>query len=379
MCDTRRGCRLRCRGRYRLLGVVAVASVVLLAVGLDVGGQPGASPHGRRHYARSAHAGVQPQPAAGSAAAWWSETAALTAAAGVLAASGSAGDGSAPVPEGALWRRVDELAIRPSPVWPFRGVVNRGAASAELSGDVLQYWDADTGEYSEVLLSHTGVPGGDCSGTPVADEHAVELSLLTWPGVVYSVPWGDEAYPVLFMSQDALTGRSGSVSFGAAGSVSVVFEGGEPLVRVSDGSSERYYSPGMFEFAQIDSEPVYTQAPENSDNRELEDIGDIPGQITLDGTDGYHWGVTVTPPSTMACPEEYGFIFAIETGELVACGWTRRGGAFLVGQPDTLQQVDTVAFPETTEEWDEGQCVPGSWGSLDISTLKIPLPAAPGR
>ena len=74
-----------------------------------------------------------------------------------------------------------------APVWPFRGVVNHG-------GDVLEYWDAETGALSEVRL---GDPKG-CPSPVVGNEDYVEMEWWAVGGgreVILRVPWGDEAYP----------------------------------------------------------------------------------------------------------------------------------------------------------------------------------------
>ncbi|MDE0268610.1 MAG: hypothetical protein OXI96_06195 [Acidimicrobiaceae bacterium] len=246
-----------------------------------------------------------------------------------------------------------------APRWPFSGVVSYGSVPEPREFGVLQYWNADTGGYSEVRLIHSSWPIGGCPGLPVANEDAVQFNLDNWPRVIYSVPWGDEAYPIVVGSQDT-AGRPESISFGEAGTISIVSDGVFSVVRVSVGTLQKYYSVGAYGLSLTDHDP---EKPQESDG-----VVDFPTPIVLlDGTDGYHWGVRVVSSET-ACPDENGFIFAIETGELVACGWSR-GGALLISQPEVLAQVDTIAFPETVTDWDNDQC---NQAPLDISGLKIP-------
>ncbi len=85
-------------------------------------------------------------------------------------------------------------SVGAAPAWPFRGVVNYG-------GDVLEYWDAETGALSGVRL---GGPHG-CPSPVAGNEDYVEVAWWDLGGgrdAFLRVPWGDEAYPHFAWSED---------------------------------------------------------------------------------------------------------------------------------------------------------------------------------
>ena len=266
------------------------------------------------HRTTSAHAGMKSHPLMRYAAPSRSESVAHISVNDQASTMEDQGTGLEASVEGA------------APPWPFRGVVNY--ATSDAGFPVMQYWNIETNAYSEVQLASPNSRGGGCPSWPVADHNAVEFSFEGAYLTILRVPWGDHAYPQFVRSTDTIDTRSTRLQFGQAGEISIV----SSKVKVVSGSSEKYYLASTLGLSPTNPET----APEATDE------GD--SFIILDGTDGYHWGLRIVGEA--ACPLEWNFIFDIETGEMVACGWTR-GGAFLIAPSETSTQVEAVAFPDT--------------------------------
>ena len=215
--------------------------------------------------------------------------------------------------------------IGPAPAWPFRGIVNIGPG-------VLQYWNTDTGELTEVRLGTLPY----CPSVPaVTDSHVlVSAFTLDGPWVDYSVPWGDEAYPQFAPVEGTVFPRQVSSSF-LTGKLEVSFAA--ERLRVATPEREAYYltHPGG---------PVGLALSDAASGREHED-DDIWGDVVeLDGTDGYHYGFRIVHAEP-ACQAEDFFIVAGDTGKVVACGWSYGGGATLVMPPGFPGLVDRFELP----------------------------------
>ena len=242
-----------------------------------------------------------------------------------------------------------------APTWPFRGVVNFGR-------DALEYWDAETGALSEVRL---GDPKG-CPSPVVGNEDYVEMDWWAAGGgreVILRVPWGDEAYPSLVLSEDVQRRWFKQTrDFGVE--VSVVAEGfrvgtaeGEAYYRISDDWEPRLVRTGS-------SLEEHLQVVEPGDDY---DFG-WHYRVHLDGTDGFHYGFRAVHPEPN-CQQEEGFIVAGDTGEVVACGWMR-GGALLMLPQGAQRVVERFALPQPggchrSEGWDfnlEGLSLPSGSG-----------------
>ena len=266
----------------------------------------------------------------------WGAVAASAAAlcVGAAGAAGSAGGASVGV----------------APVWPFRGVVNGG-------GDVLEYWDAETGALSEVRLGNQ--PG--CPSPVVGNEDYVELE--SWSGgggrdVILRVPWGDEAYPYFALSEDVprrffKQSRDVGVDVSTVlGGFRVVTAAGEAYYRISDDWEPRLVRTGgsLEEHAAAVGDGI--------------DPGWEPF-FYFDGTDGYHYGFRAVHPEPN-CQQEEGFIVAGDTGEVVVCGWMR-GGALLVLPQGAPRVVERFALPQP------GGCTRSaqSWG-FQLGGLSLP-------
>ena len=255
-----------------------------------------------------------------------------------VGALGAAGSVEASSTEGASAGR--------APEWPFRGVVNHG-------GDVLEYWDAETGTLSGVRL---GGPQG-CPSPVVGNEDYVELAWWSLGGgrdVILRVPWGDEAYPYFAKSQD-VPRRYLRQARELGVEVSVVAAG----FRVTTAGGEAYYD-------RADEGGLRLLRTGGSLEEHLEASGVESDEdfefgwhyvVGLDGTDGFHYGFRLVHPEPN-CQREEGFIVAGDTGEVVACG-LGRGGAWLVLPEGAPRVVERFALPrwgdcDRSEDWHLG-------------------------
>ena len=236
-----------------------------------------------------------------------------------------------------------------APTWPFRGVVN-------LGGHRLEYWDAETGDVSEVRL---GNPTG-CPRPVVGNEDYVEMGY--WPAgggryVILRVPWGDEAYPYFALSEDVQR-RWFKQTRDVGVEVSSVVGG----FRVSTPDEEAYYR------ISDDWEPRLVRTggslEEHAAAGSLELDPAWQSHFRFDGTDGYHYGFRAIH-SEPNCQQEEGFIVAGDTGEVVACGWMR-GGALLVLPEGAPRGVERFALPQP------GGCHRSEGWNFNLEGLSLP-------
>ena len=295
-----------------------------------------------------------------------------------------------------------------APSWPFRGMVDFG--TSEDGRAVLRYWDVGAGGVHDVNLGG-GPPREPCwFRTPFATEEFVQARVYDGDpyrtfGVPYRlirVPWGDEAYPVLARSEFVLVGLAPAEGFDVS-FVEDVHRGS--VLRVVTPHGEAYYdlaleflgqelfnrddlTPEEMEIIEKSSECVEL-GPDSTIGIWLElsgppfdvvDYSEFSSQdhprfdmynswlksaprARFDGTDGYHYGFTILVPSPEAGPgslDSWSFVFAGDTGEIVAC---RRAynvaGALLVRPEGWPDLVDRFVLPGS---FNGSECVGyGEW------------------
>ena len=264
-----------------------------------------------------------------------------------VGALGSAGSVEASSTEGASAGR--------APEWPFRGVVNYG-------GNVLEYWNAESGARIEVPLGG----GLSCPSPVVGNEEYMEV--YGWPAggdrdAILRVPWGDEAYPYFAWSEDVPRRYFKQVR-DVGVEVSTVAAG----FRVTAAEGEAFYRRSG------DYEELRLVRTGGSLGEHLEAVGVEPDEdfefgwhyrVLLDGTDGFHYGFRLVHPEPN-CQWEEGFIVAGDTGEVVACG-LGRGGAWLVLPEGAPLAVERFALPR----W--GDCDPSEDWHIGLGGLSLPL------
>ena len=350
--------------------LVAAAAVVAVAAGglaiLDV--QP--------LVPRAARAGVDvsalaPGTTAAGAAVEVSDAAMI----GVRAGSSDGGGG---VRSGGSGDSVPGGGLAPS--WPFRGMVDFGRS--EDGRAVLRYWDVEAGRVHDVNVGG-GLQGEPCwDDAPFGTEEFVQARFHDGAGRrLIRVPWGDEAYPILVRSEFVLTGLAPAEGFGAS-FVEDVHRGS--VLRVVTPHGEAYYDLGLEFFDYYDLAPEDRRehnsecvllGPDSTAGIRLE-LSGTPSDVVdysefasqdhprfseylewaraaprarFDGTDGYHYGVTILVPYWESGPgssDSWSFVFAGDTGEVVAC---RRAfniaGVLLVRPEGWPDLVDRFVLP----------------------------------
>ena len=237
-------------------------------------------------------------------------------------------------------------SVGAAPAWPFRGVVNYG-------GNVLEYWDAETGAVSAVWL---GGPHG-CPSPVVGNEEYVELASWDLGGgrdVILRVPWGDEAYPYLAWSED-VPQRYFNQARDVGVEVSTVAAGFRVATAVGEAYYDRTDDGGLRLLRTGGSLEEHLEASGVESDEDFEFGWHYV--VGLDGTDGFHYGFRLGFPEPN-CPWEEGFIVAGDTGEVVACG-LGRGGAWLVLPEGAPRVVERFALPrwgdcDRSEDWHLG-------------------------
>lgn len=171
---------------------------------------------------------------------------------------------------------------------------------------VLQYWNTDTGEVSEVLLGP--LPG--CGISPVVSDKLVELgswspnyhNVMSDGPVRYVVPWGDEAYPVLNVPG---YGDDIPVTAGRPVVNQTVFDGrleasyvgelldGAFVLRVATPQQEAYYNPGYDPSSGTGSGywSMFDEVPLRGVH--TEDSYDEGPWVAAVGTDGFHFSLSL--------------------------------------------------------------------------------------
>ncbi|MDE0268604.1 MAG: hypothetical protein OXI96_06165 [Acidimicrobiaceae bacterium] len=298
-----------------------------------------------------------------------------------------------------------------APVWPFRGVVDSGRA--DDGGFVLRFWSIESGGvydvplgamsqsepywYSDREYSDDHSYAGDvlyASEEFVITQLSNRLSPLNedwtphreertrWWWIV--VPWGDEAYPVLWpevlveseLSPERLSQAEGfEVSFVEdlhRGSVLRVVTPPEEAYYDLDYSwdvsshtagTDEYYAAYhrsfhvLLELSEPPSDPVDYSDYESEDSpfgalaydRYITWLREAP-YVRFDGTDGYYYGITIMVAPDLedaTARDSWGFVFAGDTGEVVSC---RRvfstAGALLVKPEGWSDLVDRFVLPE---------------------------------
>ncbi|MDE0268597.1 MAG: hypothetical protein OXI96_06130 [Acidimicrobiaceae bacterium] len=245
-----------------------------------------------------------------------------------------------------------------APHWPFRGIVNAGLWRFDV-GYVLQYRDTETGCVSEIQL---GGSMGYCISQPLATEEHVELDAFTsdmTTRVILRIPWGDEAYPQMSLSERVVDYSGSDPYFRSVslGEEEIKVELVEGRFRVLASGAEGYYGNSFFGlYPEGGSAAEWPQHPSDDWARPV---------VQMIGTDNFHYGLHVIFAEP-ACPERAGFIIAGDTGEVVACWRSNHGGGALLIVPEGAPTlVDRVALPQpvTSRQCDQ---------PLDISTLRTP-------
>ena len=282
---------------------------------------------------------------------------------GALASTGDDGPVAAQDEPGAVSRQ--------APEWPFRGVVQYWASKA-TGHNVLRYWSTGTGEINEVRLG----PLTWCNTYPGVSQGSVAVG--SWGGpfnVGYSIPWGDEAYPVLFSAPgDSMhtgeTPEPGVDRTFLEGKLDLSREQG--VIHLATPSQSAHYAhdqqvPGHL--VAVD-EPEVEETGGSGEERDEDDMYG-PG-FGLIGTDGFYYALGIYWPEP-ACPGDEGFLVAGDTGEVVACGYTigpALGGLAFVLPEGSPRLLEEFALPDAeTSRSCEG---------LNLENLPVPRPVLDG-
>ena len=282
---------------------------------------------------------------------------------GALASTGDDGPVAAQDEPGAVSRQ--------APEWPFRGVVQYWASKA-TGHNVLRYWSTGTGEINEVRLG----PLTWCNTYPGVSQGSVAVG--SWGGpfnVGYSIPWGDEAYPVLFSAPgDSMhtgeTPEPGVDKTFLEGKLDLSREQG--VIHLATPSQSAHYAhdqqvPGHL--VAVD-EPEVEETGGSGEERDEDDMYG-PG-FGLIGTDGFYYALGIYWPEP-ACPGDEGFLVAGDTGEVVACGYTigpALGGLAFVLPEGSPRLLEEFALPDAeTSRSCEG---------LNVENLPVPRPVLGG-
>ena len=238
-----------------------------------------------------------------------------------------------------------------APSWPFDGIINSRRTS-------LQFWDVNSGALNEVSLGTAAQ--WDCYFDPLVAEDHVEIRILGGY-ITYLVPWGDLAYPSFVPSETEFV-RSSLQQLPNGQELEVMYTPSE-LLRVRVGESVGYYEVLSNELVRIDR-----HIAEQRQSTMAED--DLMAWVPLafvSGTDGYHYGFRILFREP-ACPAEMGFVVAIDTGEIVACGSIPMGGLggpVLVSADGSDYTLDRAALPDPGNS---APCV----SYLDLNELSLP-------
>ena len=260
---------------------------------------------------------------------------------------------------------------RQAPEWPFRGIVQYWV-SKNSGHNVLRYWSTETGEINEVRLG----PLTWCNTYPDVSQRSVAVG--SWGGpflVSYSIPWGDEAYPVLFNApresvHSGETPEPGVDRTFLEGTLDLSREQG--VIHLAAPSQGAYYDhdpqvPGHL--VSVD-EPEVEETDGSGEGRDEDDMyGPWFGLI---GTDGFYYAIGIYW-NEPACPGDEGFLVAGDTGEVVACGYTigpALGGVRFVLPEGSPRLLEEFALPDTeTSRPCEG---------LNLENLPVPRPVLDG-
>ena len=245
-------------------------------------------------------------------------------------------------------------------------------ASKATGHNVLRYWSTGTGEINEVRLG----PLTWCNTYPGVSQGSVAVG--SWGGpfnVGYSIPWGDEAYPVLFSAPgDSMhtgeTPEPGVDKTFLEGKLDLSREQG--VIHLATPSQSAHYAhdeqvPGHL--VAVD-EPEVEETGGSGEERDEDDMYG-PG-FGLIGTDGFYYALGIYWPEP-ACPGDEGFLVAGDTGEVVACGYTigpALGGLAFVLPEGSPRLLEEFALPDAeTSRSCEG---------LNLENLPVPRPVLGG-
>ncbi len=191
----------------------------------------------------------------------------------------------------------------------------------------------------------------------------------------YSIPWGDEAYPVLFNApresvHSGETSEPGVDRPFLEGRLDLSTEQG--VIHLATPSEGAYYGHD----SQVPGHLVSVDEPEvegTDGSGEGRDEDDIYGPwFGLIGTDGFYYAIGIywNEPT---CPGDEGFLVAGDTGEVVACGYTigpSLGGLTFVLPEGSPRLLEEFALPDVeTSRSCEG---------LNLENLGVPRPVLDG-
>ncbi|WP_428118651.1 hypothetical protein [Candidatus Poriferisodalis sp.] len=185
---------------------------------------------------------------------------------------------------------------------------------------------------------------GDVTGCLLAPTvHRDRIDFVSANGAagnaLYSIPWGDEAYPQFWFDSEYLTDRT--LEFPEWLQIDLVStnsgsDAERYWMRVSIADQTRWYGIYRGGLRAVDAADLV----EDDTAIEQERMHGGPTPL-FDGSDGQHYAFRVREPSDTSCPFEYGFVVDGVTGNVITCG-EAFGGPVLVNQ--AVDRVDGSRF-----------------------------------
>lgn len=239
----------------------------------------------------------------------------------------------------------DVAGLAPSPL--FEGIVNVAYDGQLTSPDddsavrrysnILQYWHTLESRYEEVPLGYVS----GCYSTPIIRVDRVDFLSVdgTEGDALFSIPWGDEAYPQFWFENEHSADTTWELPEWLQIDlvpVSSNSDGERHWMRVSIADRTRWY--GMYRGGLRTVDAADFVPDEVRVEQERMYGGPAP---MFAGSDGRHYAFRIRPASDTSCLVEYGFVVDGITGSVVTCG-EAFGGPVLMSQ--AVGRVDGSQF-----------------------------------
>lgn len=245
-----------------------------------------------------------------------------------------------------------------APDWPFQGAVHYydfGLESGQSSLPAtdahygIRFYSSIDGEVTDLRLGTSENLRMCGPGEMVVNRHGIVYDHLnsdfTGSTSMY-IPWGDAAYPIYTQASlpgwpvDYLwhsTNSNRAAKMKIEESAIEVEYVDDAWVELAIGNLKRYYFVGdAGDLGDDEASLTYTPPDDPLPDQE------IGHSVFVSGTDGIHYGISLTDESR--CGTRQTYIFSVRSGALVACGRAYLG-PILVGPDTSTEPLDDVAFP----------------------------------
>ena len=217
----------------------------------------------------------------------------------------------------------------------------------------MQFWDEERSSFHSIILGEAV----GCTAAPSIYADRVDAASWSHDGtaVLFSVPWGDNAYPTFWFDRSYSEPALGLSSVDLPKGIQADLVPAESEDTPRDDYWLRLSVPKSTGWYQLGGRPgrglrAVDEAELVVDDARAQENEMYGGPVfSYDGTDGRHYAFHVKENGDTQCPLQNGYVVDGVSGEVVVCGHSWGAGALLVDQTAAAEEGWSFELPRPVQ------------------------------